>query len=145
MAMRFKNQKAKILPKRPNTIAPNLTIELRRNLSPFIQSQKIFCQPRHSLPHKSNTFYLTHFSGLTMHNILILIDILPWKSTGSSQKGKPAERIIFVGIPRIKDFWLQQGNIIQGKAKVTLKNWKNLFGNQGEDSFTCLEVCFFLK
>ena len=38
---------------------------------------------------------------------------------------------------------IQQGNLIQGKAKVALKNWKNLFGDQREDSLTSLEVFFF--
>ena len=36
-------------------------------------------------------------------------------------------------------------NLIQGKAQLALKNWKNLFGDQKEDSFTSLEVCYLLK
>ena len=35
---------------------------------------------------------------------------------------------------------LIQGNLIQGKAQLALKNWKNLFGDQREDSLTSLEV-----
>ena len=38
-----------------------------------------------------------------------------------------------------------QGNLIQGKAQLALKNWKNLFGEQKEDSLTSLEVCYLLK
>ena len=37
-----------------------------------------------------------------------------------------------------------QGNLIQGKAQLALKNWKNLFGDQREDSLTSLEVCNLL-
>ena len=37
-----------------------------------------------------------------------------------------------------------QGNLIQGKAQLALKNWKNLFGDQREDSLTSLEVCYLL-
>ena len=29
-----------------------------------------------------------------------------------------------------------QGNLTQGKAQLALKNWKNLFGDQSEDSLT---------
>ena len=39
----------------------------------------------------------------------------------------------------------KQGNLIQGKAQVALKNWKNLFGDQREDSLTSLEVCYLLN
>ena len=42
-------------------------------------------------------------------------------------------------------FRLNQGNLIQGKARLALKNWKNLFGDQREDSLTSLEVCFSLQ
>ena len=45
----------------------------------------------------------------------------------------------------IQEVELNQGNLIQGKAQVTLKNWKNLFGDQREDSLTSLEVCYLLK
>ena len=37
-----------------------------------------------------------------------------------------------------------QGNLIQGKAQQALKNLKNLFGDQWEDSLTSLEVCYLL-
>ena len=37
-----------------------------------------------------------------------------------------------------------QGNLIQGKARLALKNWKNLFGDQREDSLTSLEECYLL-
>ena len=37
-----------------------------------------------------------------------------------------------------------QGNLIQGKAQVALKNWKTCFGDQREDSRTSLEVCYLL-
>ena len=40
---------------------------------------------------------------------------------------------------------LGQGNLIQGKAWQALKNWKNLFGDQREDSSTSLKVCKLLK
>ena len=40
--------------------------------------------------------------------------------------------------------YLIQGNLIQGKARLALKNWKNLFGDQREDSLTSLEVCYLL-
>ena len=33
----------------------------------------------------------------------------------------------------------QQGKLIQGKARLALKNWKNLFGDQREDSLTSLK------
>ena len=33
-----------------------------------------------------------------------------------------------------------QGNLIQGKAQLALKNVKNLFGDQKEDSLTSLET-----
>ena len=39
---------------------------------------------------------------------------------------------------------LYQGNLIQGKARLALKNWKNLFGDQRKDSLTILEVCYLL-
>ena len=35
-----------------------------------------------------------------------------------------------------------QRNLKQGKAHLPLKNWKNLIGDQREDSLTSLEVCF---
>ena len=38
-----------------------------------------------------------------------------------------------------------QGHLIQGKARLALKNWKNLFGDQREDSLTSLEVCYLLQ
>ena len=34
---------------------------------------------------------------------------------------------------------------MQGKAQVALKNWRNLFWDQREDSLTSLEVCHLLK
>ena len=37
-----------------------------------------------------------------------------------------------------------QENLKQGKAQLALKNWKNLFGDQREDSLTSLEVCYLL-
>ena len=37
---------------------------------------------------------------------------------------------------------LNQGNLIKGKAQLVLKNWKNRFGDQREDSLTCLGVCY---
>ena len=36
-------------------------------------------------------------------------------------------------------------NFIQGKAQLPLKNWKNQFGDQGEDSLTSLAVCNLLQ
>ena len=36
----------------------------------------------------------------------------------------------------------RQGNLIQGKARQALNNWKNRFGGQREDSLTNLEVFF---
>ena len=47
--------------------------------------------------------------------------------------------------PDTRKKWLKQGNLIQGKAQVALKNWKNLFEDQREDSLTSLEVCKLLK
>ena len=38
-----------------------------------------------------------------------------------------------------------QGNLIQVKAQLALKNWKNLFGDQSENSLTSLEVCYLPK
>ena len=38
-----------------------------------------------------------------------------------------------------------QGKLLQGKAQQALKNWKNLFGDQREDSLTSLEVCYLLQ
>ena len=40
---------------------------------------------------------------------------------------------------------IKQRNIIQGKAQLALKNLKNLFRDQREDSLTSLEVCYLLK
>ena len=37
-----------------------------------------------------------------------------------------------------------QGNLIQGKAQLDLKNLKNLFGDQREVSLASLEVCYLL-
>ena len=39
---------------------------------------------------------------------------------------------------------IDQGKLIQGKAQLALKNLKNLFGDQREDSLTSLEVCYLL-
>ena len=39
----------------------------------------------------------------------------------------------------------EQGNLIQGKAQLALKNWKNLFGDQKEDSLIRLEVCYLTQ
>ena len=38
-----------------------------------------------------------------------------------------------------------QGKLMQEKAQLALKNWKNLFGDQREDSLTSLEVCNLIK
>ena len=38
-----------------------------------------------------------------------------------------------------------QRNLIQWKARLALTNWKNLFGNQREESLTSLEVCHLLQ
>ena len=44
-----------------------------------------------------------------------------------------------------KNFTLQkQGNCIQGKAQLALKNWKNLFGDQRKDRLTSFEECHSL-
>ena len=40
--------------------------------------------------------------------------------------------------------FLNQGNLIQGKARLALKNWKNLFEDHREDSVTSLKVCYLL-
>ena len=37
-----------------------------------------------------------------------------------------------------------QGNLIKGKAQLALRNWKNLLGDQKEDSLTSLEVLYLL-
>ena len=37
-----------------------------------------------------------------------------------------------------------QGNLKQGNSQLALKNRKNLFGNQREDTLTSLEVCYLL-
>ena len=37
-----------------------------------------------------------------------------------------------------------QGNLIQGKAQLALKNWKNQFGDQREDSLTSLEEYYLV-
>ena len=37
-----------------------------------------------------------------------------------------------------------QGNILQGKARLALKNQKNRFGDQSKDILTSLEVCNLL-
>ena len=44
-----------------------------------------------------------------------------------------------------KNFTLQkQGNRIQGKAQLALKNRKNLFGDQRKVSLTSFEECYLL-
>ena len=40
--------------------------------------------------------------------------------------------------------YIDQGNLIQGKAQQALKNLKNQLGDQREDSLTSLEVCYLL-
>ena len=40
--------------------------------------------------------------------------------------------------------WSLQENLIQGKVRLALKNWNNLFGDQREDWLTSLEVCYSL-
>ena len=39
-----------------------------------------------------------------------------------------------------QDQFPEQGNLIQGKAQLLLKNWKNLFGDQREESLTSSDV-----
>ena len=42
-------------------------------------------------------------------------------------------------------YQISQWNLIQGKAQLALKNWKNLFGDYREDSLTSTEICYLQK
>ena len=58
------------------------------------------------------------------------------RSGRSTCAGGGVGKCIFETEPNCKGEvpWSNQGKLIQGKAQIVLKNWKNLFGDQREDS-----------
>ena len=54
---------------------------------------------------------------------------------------KISSKLLFISINKFPT----AGKYYTGKAQLALKNWKNLFGDQREDSLTSLEVCYLLK
>ena len=54
---------------------------------------------------------------------------------------KISSKLLFISINKFPT----AGKYYTGKAQLALKNWKNLFGDQREDSLTSLEVCNLLK
>ena len=91
----------------------------------FIKTAKLSIPAPIIFPIKINDEYLQH---------LLVRDLLNVFENGFYQFSK---RSLFRHA--------NQGKLIQGKAQLALKNWKNLFGDQREDSWTSLEVCKLLK
>ena len=65
---------------------------------------------------------------------IIVLNNLLWAPSPSIARNDTAPP------PPGQNLFPHQGNLIQGKAQVTLKNWENLLGDQREDSLTSLAI-----